>query len=210
MILEYGEIPYKDLSVQDYYGCTWQEAKASGKAPFGQLPLLVVDGSTVIAQTGAIARYAAGLVPGLMPEDPLERARADMIFECGAELMAMPTNVNPIVNIFRGEDFAAKKAEYLQVAPPKIKNLARLLGDGGRFFLGDSVRFCDFAVYHVLSNTRLLEPSLVEEHPNLLAFMAAVEALPRVAGYLEARPRCVDIGVAPRLDPPIAGLRARV
>ena len=43
----------------------------------------------------------------------------------------------------------------------------------------------------------------------LLAFMAAVEALPAIKKYLAARPKCVDIGSAPMLSPPIVGSRVK-
>ena len=115
---------------------------------------------------GAIARYCASLVPGLVPSDPLERARCDMIFESAREF---DTN-NPIVNVYRGEQFEAKKAENWKWVPTKVANLAAQL-ENRRFFCGGSVRFCDFMVYHALSNARTLEPTVLDAHPNLLRFM---------------------------------------
>ena len=60
MILEYGNIKYVDKSVAQYFGAGWKDAKP--KAPFGQLPLLDVDGEA-IAQSGAIVRYSSLLDP---------------------------------------------------------------------------------------------------------------------------------------------------
>ena len=57
---------------------------------------------TVIAQTGAQNRYAAKLA-GLYPEDPLEAAYCDSIYEAAMEMSVAPTNVNPIVNVYTGE-----------------------------------------------------------------------------------------------------------
>lgn len=45
------QVPFEDVRVKSL-----DEFKASGKAPFGQAPVLEVDGK-LIAQTGAIARY---------------------------------------------------------------------------------------------------------------------------------------------------------
>ena len=42
MILEYGGIAYVDRSAAQYFGRGWRDAKP--EAPFGQLPLLDVDG----------------------------------------------------------------------------------------------------------------------------------------------------------------------
>ena len=59
----------------------------------------------------------------------------------------------------------------------------------------------------MLSNTRLLEPDYLSEYPKLSEFMGAVEGLPRIKEYLSVRPKPIDIGVAPKLDPPIVGSR---
>ena len=126
MILEFGGVAYEDASPQQAYGVPWKDAK--DKTPFGQLPLLLVDGKADgLARTPTatkppthdasprrrswprLARSSANcaaLVPALVPAEPLEAARCDMIFEAARELDA----VNPIVNVFRGEAFDAKKA----------------------------------------------------------------------------------------------------
>ena len=93
-------------------------------------------------------------------------------------------------------------------ARPRIARLARLLGaTDGAFFFGSAPLYCDFGVYHVLSNTALLEPECIDAHPKLREFMFAFEALPGVKQYLAVRPRPVDIGVAPKLEPNLAGSR---
>ena len=50
------------------------------------------------------------------------------------------TNVNPIVNVFKGDTFEAKRSEYFANAPSKIANLEKRLSSseaGGPFFFGD-------------------------------------------------------------------------
>ena len=51
MMFALFQVPFEDVRVKSL-----DEFKASGKAPFGQAPVLEVDGK-LIAQTGAIARY---------------------------------------------------------------------------------------------------------------------------------------------------------
>merc|ERR1711920_1187430 len=114
-------------------------------------------------------RYVAQLT-GLMPTDPLDAAKCDAIFEASQELVTSPTNVNPIVNVFRGDAFAEKKAAYFEAFPGKLANLARALGDGP-FFFGTAPLYCDLAVYHVFSNTQLLEPTALDGYPKVLNFM---------------------------------------
>ena len=135
---------------------------------------------------------------GCVPEDPLEAAHCDMIFEVAQEL----STCNPIVNVFRGEQFAAKKAEFFATFPRKLENLAaQLAARPGPFFCGADPSYADFAVYHQLDLARLLQPGCCDAHADIAPFMAAVEALPGVSEYLAGRPEPVDIGTAPMLRP---------
>ena len=200
MVLEYGGVPYTDLSTKEYWGEEgWKAGKP--KTAFGQLPLLCVGGRELY-QTGAIVRYCASLVPSLVPTDAFEAARTDALYEASEELSA----VNPIVNVWRGEKFEAKRAEFFELFPRKCANLALLLCDGP-FFCGAAPTYADFALYHVFDQARLLEPSALDAHPSVLRFMQHVEALPRIREYLAARPKPIDIGTKPMLAPHIVGSR---
>ena len=55
MIMAYGDIPYTNNNCRQFFGCSFLEAKTSGKLPFGQLPVLAVD-DTLLSQSGAINR----------------------------------------------------------------------------------------------------------------------------------------------------------
>lgn len=195
MILKYGKIPYTEKTVQEQFGCSWPKG-AKGMAPFGGLPVLLINGE-MLAQMPAIARYCAEL-GGLLPADPLARARCDEVFMAAEELGA----VNPCVNVFRGETFVAKKAEYFDPRnfPFKLGNLSKYLGEKP-FFTGDAPMYCDFNVWHHLNNSTLLEPDCLSAYPNVVAFMGRVAALPGISEYLAARPVPVDIGSKPMLKP---------
>ena len=43
MIMGYGDIPFTNTNCREFFGCSFLEAKTSGKLPFGQLPVLAVD-----------------------------------------------------------------------------------------------------------------------------------------------------------------------
>ncbi len=62
-MLNYGAVPFEDVRFKREQ---WPELKP--KMPFGQVPVLEVDGK-MLAQSSAMERYVAKLV-GLMPEDP--------------------------------------------------------------------------------------------------------------------------------------------
>lgn len=195
MALAYGRVPFEDLSIQQYFGAGWRDG-AKGKAPFGQVPLLKVDGKE-LAQSGSILRYVSELA-GLTPTDPFERARCDAIFEASQELVTGNTNINPIVNVYCDEKFAQTKETYMKAFPGKLANLAKQLG-AGPFFFGKEPLYCDLACYHVFNNTLLLETTSLDAHENIKSFMKAVEALPGVSEYLQKRPDCVDVGTKPML-----------
>ena len=209
MILSFGGVPFVDETTHSAWGSGWRDSTA--KAPFGQLPVLLVEESDgrgggaadqastmVLAQSGSINRYCAKLVPSLMPRDAANAWKADMLFEAAQELATLS---NPLVNVFTGDTFVEKKEEFLtNVLPRRLRNLILSFEEsGGPFALGDAPFWCDFAIYHQLDLCRLLEPSVFDAEPAVVSFLHAVEELPGVAGYLAKRPICVDIGVKPML-----------
>ena len=77
--------------------------------------------------------------------------------------------------------------------------MAAQLGEGP-FFFGAKPLYCDFAAYHVLNNSRLVDPGVLDPYPNIVRFMAAVEEVPRLKQYLQKRPKPLDIGTKPMLS----------
>jgi len=198
MSLAYGGIPYSNTNTQGYFGCDFMTAKTSGKLPGGQLPLLAVDGQ-LISQSGAINRYVASLVtkPDFIPKDPVKAALADALHETAQDIY----RIMGVVNAFKGEQWIQEKEEYFtKTLPPKLPALVKMLGDQS-FFCGDAVTYADFALYTIMDLVRLVEPGVVSQHDNITAWMARVEQLPGVKQYLESRPLCIGIGVAPKLQP---------
>merc|ERR1712106_232283 len=160
-------------------------------------PLLQIggEGGTLVAQSGSINRYLASLVKtqGFYPADPAELAYCDMIHETAQDIAI----VNPIVNMFRGEKFQQEKEDYFKnILPSRLKALAKLLSTK-QFFCGSSVTYSDFAVYHQFDLSRLVEPAVFTEFPNIQQWMTRVEKLPGVSDYLARRPDVVEIGVNP-------------
>jgi glutathione S-transferase len=74
MMLNYAGIPFENFA---FPRDQWPELKQ--KMPYGQVPVLEVDGK-MLAQTAAIERYAAKLA-GLTPEDSWTSAKVDEYLE---------------------------------------------------------------------------------------------------------------------------------
>ena len=87
---------------------------------------------------------------GFYQTDPVELAYCDMIHETGQDISA----INPIVNVFIGEEFEKKKTEFFgNVLPSKLFSIYQLLGDK-KFFCGNVVTYCDLRLYHELDLCR--------------------------------------------------------
>ena len=138
----------------------------------------------------------------LIPADPLAAARCDSIYEAAQEMAGEATQ---LINVVCGEEFECRKQAFFgsERMRTTVANLIRTLSTGGPFFFGTQPYYCDFAVYHHLDMVRLLAGGRMPafaSHRAAIAFLAAVEALPRVGEYLRRRPDCIGIGTEPLLQ----------
>ena len=80
--LHLGGIPFEDERMSHDQ---FRDLKEAGKLPYGQLPILEVDG-VVIAQSLAIARFC-GRQSGLYPmENAVDSARVDEILDTASQI----------------------------------------------------------------------------------------------------------------------------
>ena len=194
LVLAATDTPYTYEMAWDYFGEPWPEAKP--KVPFRQLPMLVVDGDTKIAQSGAVVRYLAELT-GLLPGSSKQRAEVDAIFEASQEWF---NPLNPTVNFAVGDDFAAKREAQLPGLHLRLGDLERLLGQhGGPFFFGDQPYYCDFGVFHHVDLAHFFDASFLNDYPRLQTFMSAVRGVTGVQAYLDRRPELIGVGSKPQL-----------
>jgi glutathione S-transferase len=155
----------------------WFGEKEKLGLPFPNLPYLV-DGDVKLTQSGAIIRYLARKYD-LLGKTPEEQTRVDLM--------------DGVINDFRSSwtglcynpRFEELKGGYLESLPTKLKQISDFLGDR-KFFAGDNVTFVDFIVYEMLDQNKLLDPTCLDNFPNLQNFVKNVESLPRVAAYLKS------------------------
>ena len=192
-MLAYRNVAFHQAHPYEHFGKTWPQVKADGLVPFGQLPLLI-DGDLTLAQTGAIDRYVAKKL-GLYPADEIQASKVDEIYEAWCELDA----INPIVNVYRADQFQQKKDEYWAMAAPKLQRLAKLLGDAQFFCDRAEPSMCDFIAMHILQNISRVDSSWLDAHPTLQSYLARCKDLPNLREYLRTCEVPVDIGTNPRL-----------
>ena len=143
--------------------------------PFGQIPTYE-DGDLVLFESGAIVFHIADRHAGLLPEEPKARARAITWM-----FAALNTMEPPIVEREMAEILEQDKTWYderLSILEDRVRvrlsELSNRLGDAdwldGAFSAGDLLM--------VLVLRRLNGSDLLNEYPNLAAYVTRAEARP--------------------------------
>ena len=152
--------------------------------PFGQIPTYE-EGDLVLFESGAIILQVAATRPGLLPDDPDARARA-----VGWLFAALNTVEPPIVELQNAVLLEGDKPWNEQRLPlvkdrvrDRLGDLSRRLGEAewldGAFSAGDLM------MVEVLR--RLAGSGLLEEYPNLAAYVARAEARPAFRRAFDAQ-----------------------
>ena len=194
LLFHYTEIEYEDIMSWDYYGKDWSEIKS--KVPFRQLPMLVVDQKHEICQSIAILTYIEKIA-GLNISDPVLNAKANAVMQSAQELF-MP--LNPTVNFAVGDSFKKKREDMIPFLNTRFEDLERALNDNDKnFYVNDKPHACDFAVYHHLDLSKLLDPELIKKFPRLEKFIEDIESINTIKSYLNSRPNLIDVSIEPKL-----------
>ena len=194
LLMHYADIEYNYIMSWDYYDKEWQEVKP--QIPFKQLPMIVVDDEHEICQSIAILNFIQNIA-GLKLEDPVQEAKANAILQSVQELF-LP--LNPAVNFAVGDDFVKRRDDMLPFLQTRFEELEKIINlNGGRFFIDDTPRACDFAVFHHLDLSRKLDGKIIKEYPRLEKFLDDIASLSSIESYLSERPELIDVSIEPKL-----------
>ena len=143
--------------------------------PFGQIPTFEESGLALF-ETGAIVFHIAERPAGLLPDDPDARTRAIMWM-----FAALNTVEPPIIELAAAIVLEADKPWSKQRLPlvenrvrERLKQLSARLGDAD--WLDGPFSAADLMMVSVLLRLRL--SGLLDEYPNLAAYVARGEARP--------------------------------
>lgn len=156
--------------------------------PFGQIPILEIDGKT-FCQSNAIARYLARKFK-LAGKTDLEELQVDMIIDCFEDI-AKPVLAARFESDETRKATLQKKLSEEQL-PTFLENLEKILksnngGDG--FFVGNELTWADLAFLAVYGWIKLSgNESLIDKHSKLKALKDRVEAVPKIAAWIAKRP----------------------
>ena len=169
---------------------TFRELKQSGTLPFGQLPILEVDGE-VIAQTGAIARFC-GKLSGLYPRDnDLEAAQIDQFIDAATDVTWL---FRPTMGIKDKEEKLAMRAEIGEKKLPKwLGRLERLLDkDESPYAVGGKMTLADLTLWRLTAwlNGGILDglpTTCVEPYTKMQAHFEMMESQPKIRAWMDGR-----------------------
>ncbi|PIC25231.1 hypothetical protein B9Z55_018244 [Caenorhabditis nigoni] len=186
LLFHLAGVPFEDFRMTHGDG-TWEKIKDS--TPFGQVPVLSVDG-TEIPQSMAIIRYLANQF-GYAGKTPEEKAWVDAIVDQYKDFMSAfmqfvlaQHNGKPTEEVERlkTEVYAPAKETYIKI----LNGLLEKSKSG--FLVGESLTFADLVVAENLFGLEKNEHFVAAEHPKLLALKENVYGIPAIKEYIKSRP----------------------
>ncbi|XP_039274780.2 hematopoietic prostaglandin D synthase-like [Styela clava] len=180
LILVQAGVEFEDVRV------TQEEwAKMKPDTPFGQLPLLEVDG-VQYCQSPAICSYLARKY-NLLGKTPEETMRAEMIGFCMGDMMMKL----PFTEKDEKKKEEAFKEAFTTVIPPLLQKLEALLkqNDGGDGYFVSQLSTADLAWMMSSHFLGKMCPDLLKTVPKLSALAKKIEDLPKISEWIKSRPQ---------------------
>ncbi|XP_075980038.1 glutathione S-transferase 2-like [Anticarsia gemmatalis] len=181
LLLSYGGQEFEDNRV-DFED--WAALKE--KTPFGQLPMLVIDGKQY-AQSLAICRYLGKKygVAGDNDEEAFEiDQNVDFLFDLRAKAASVHYEKDPELKAKRHEDFTKN------VYPGMLEKLNQIVESNGGHMAINKLNWGDFIfagfVYYLKGMMQM--PDLLEQYPAFQQVVDHVYSIPQVKAYADAAP----------------------
>jgi len=183
-----GNVKFEDERIEFD---VWPKVKPT--TPAGHLPILTIDGGTVISESLATARFAAN-VAGIAGSNNVDKAVADMIVDLAKDLQ------DEVITAFFEKDEAVKEEKYKKLKEEKIPEVLSQIEkivktNGSGFSVGKSLTWADLALFNLRdffqsgSLKDVAESLLCKNAPGINAICDKVSTLPDIAKYIKARPQ---------------------
>ncbi|CAF3671506.1 unnamed protein product [Rotaria socialis] len=174
---------YEDIR---YNQDEWPSHKT--EMPLGQMPVLEFN-SAKLPQSKSIARFLAKQFH-LAGRDNLEQAKVDAVIDTIDDL------IPKLISIFFEQDETKKeelrKKYFDEELPKHFQNLDVLLkefGNGGLFFVGNHLTWADLYFYDLSETLLGMNGNCLDIYPRLKQNREEVEKQPKIAEYLNNRPK---------------------
>jgi glutathione S-transferase len=163
---------------------TMKQRAHRARNPFGQIPTYE-EGDLVLFESGAILLHIAGRHAGLLPTDANARARAAMWMFAALNTVEPPIFDRSLVNILeRDKPWFEQRLEALdRIIRVRLGDLSAHLGAAD--WLDGAFSAADILMVTVLR--RLQGSGILEEYPNIAAYVARGEARPAYKRAFDAQ-----------------------
>eukprot|EP01025_Chloroclados_australasicus_P022258 TRINITY_DN23031_c0_g1_i2.p1 TRINITY_DN23031_c0_g1~~TRINITY_DN23031_c0_g1_i2.p1 ORF type:complete len:221 (+),score=7.82 TRINITY_DN23031_c0_g1_i2:126-788(+) len=182
ILLHHANVKFVDKTI------SFQELKQLSRSrflPYDRVPVLEVNSNVVIAQSGAIMRLLASWTD-LMPQNPLDAALCDAIYESSQECVMADMRIDEIANLLEGNEFFQAKEHFYKEFPRYLNAWAEQLGQKS-YFLGDKISYADFGVWHILDLAETVQPGIFDQFQNLKSFKNRITQFPEISRYINSR-----------------------
>ncbi|CAK5020545.1 unnamed protein product [Meloidogyne enterolobii] len=182
MLFYYKGQPFEDYRIKKE---DWPTVKS--KYPFGQVPVLEVDGKQ-LAQAGAILQFL-GKKFELAGKDEWEEAKA-------MEIIFLNDEMGVAVGPYIGAKFGFREGNVEQLRKdvflPAIERYfplyeKRLEESNSGFILASGLSFVDFSVAHFTGMMIEMEKDIMAKYPKLVDFSTRFYSLPQLKEYLSKK-----------------------
>lgn len=180
LALHLGNIPFTNTHVTRQQ---FLEQKQNGLYPFGQLPIMIVDGH-VIAQTGAMARFC-GKLSNLYPTDPIQAARVDQFLDGANDLTVA---MGPSMWTKDPDEKRQKRKEAVDTIIPKwFSNFERLVVGP---YCTETFSIADLAMWRLLGwfsegTLDQVPTDILSAYPKLQHLYQTIGGMPQVQEWMQ-------------------------
>lgn len=174
---DFEDVRYEQGDAPEYSRDSWFKVKFTLGLPIPNLPYYI-DGDIKITQTNAILRYIARK-HNLLGATEAERVNVDVMMDQAMDLR------NTIVSIVYNKEYEKLKTDYFKNLPSRLEPFENFIGENP-WFAGQNVTVCDFHIYELLDQLRIMDPGCLDKFSKLKAFIDRFEALPKIKAYLSS------------------------
>jgi len=186
-IFAYAEVPFEDVRLEREVF----KSEYKPKFPFGQVPVLDIDGKHMLAQSHSIARYLANEFH-MTGANHFEAALVDMYVD---GLSDLKTNMRPAQRAKNAGDENAGKEEWAKFKAehftPFLDRYEKVLaGNDNEHLVGSKTTWADLVIAEFLEGFQISHDAhALDSHPKLAKFVEKVLESPGIKRYISGRPK---------------------
>lgn len=175
---DFEDVQYEQGDGPEFSRECWNSVKTTLGLPFPNLPYYF-DGDIKITQSNSILRYIAKK-HNLLGKTLKEIVDCDMMLENAMDFR------NGTVRLAYNPNYEQMKEDYFKNLQSMLQQFESFLGNKKWFAGGENVTVCDFPMYELLDQHKIMKPGILDAYPKLSEFVARFEALPAIKKYMSS------------------------